>query len=251
MAGEQILIVDDMPVTRELVKILLAKQGYQVLSARDAEEALETVRSHRPRLVLTDIQLPGMNGLELARRIKSDIGTRDIPVIAMSAFARPVDQEEALEAGCDGCIAKPFDALTLAAKIGKFLDSRHAAPRDRPGAVPARDAAASTSAQNAPLQPSPLPDLSLGRLRTRFFEEAYAHVTRWRDEIDRRFDPAPVAQMVHQWIGTAGLLGDLEISERARALQTALRARPIDTGELREALDAALAALATRLTGGQ
>src|SRR5437868_12234455 len=78
MAGEPILIVDDTPVNLKLTRILLMNEGYKVLTAASAEEALELLRSHHPQLILADIQLPGMDGLEMTRRIKQDEKTRDI-----------------------------------------------------------------------------------------------------------------------------------------------------------------------------
>ena len=229
MVGEQILIVEDTLVNLKLMQFLLNRQGYQVRVALAAEEALEVLRTCHPRLVLTDIQLPGMNGLELPRVIKSSAATRDILVVALSAFAAAGEEQEAFEAGCDGCISKPFDALTLGSRVGEFLKPGVAGATADPIAVPAL------------YDPGPRP------LPGRFLEEAYAFALRWKSEIDDRFDPGPAAQTVHQWIGIAGLLGYAEIGGKARALEAALRMRPIDTSELREALEGSIAALAAGL----
>src|ERR1035438_6793640 len=102
MAGEPILIVDDTPVNLKLTRILLANEGYKVLTAGSAEEALELLRSFHPSLVLADIQLPGMDGLEFTRRVKKDPATRDIMVVALTAFATKGDERKATDAGCDG-----------------------------------------------------------------------------------------------------------------------------------------------------
>lgn len=99
MAGERILIVDDTPVNLKLTRILLVNEGYKVLTAASGEEALELVRSHHPELVLADIQLPGMDGLELTRQIKQAEATRDVTVIALTAFAMSGDERKAAEAG--------------------------------------------------------------------------------------------------------------------------------------------------------
>src|SRR5277367_2093563 len=131
MAGEPILIVDDTVVNLKLTRILLATLGYQVLSAASAEEALEVLQNNHPRLVLTDIQLPGMNGLELARHIKSGSETRDILVVALAAFAGPDEEAAALESGCDGCIAKPVDMHTLGLRVRQFLERQQ--PSGTPG----------------------------------------------------------------------------------------------------------------------
>ena len=87
MAREPILIVDDTPVDLKLTRILLANEGYRVRTASSAEEALELLRSYHPDLILADIRLPGMDGLEMTRRIKHDANTRDITVLAFTVFA--------------------------------------------------------------------------------------------------------------------------------------------------------------------
>ena len=99
MAGEPILIVDDTPVNLKLTRILLVNEGYKVSTAASAEEALELLRSYHPRLILADIQLPGMDGLEMTRQIKGDERTRDITVVALTAFAMKGDEQRAIAAG--------------------------------------------------------------------------------------------------------------------------------------------------------
>src|SRR5262249_60650954 len=98
MAGEPILVVDDTPVNLKLTRILLINEGYRVLTAASAEEALELLRSYHPDLILADIQLPGIDGLELTRRIKRDEQMRDIAVVALTAFAMAGDEQKAIEA---------------------------------------------------------------------------------------------------------------------------------------------------------
>src|SRR5262249_49759487 len=127
MAGEPILVVDDTPVNLKLTRILLVNEGYTVLTAASAEEALELLRSHHPRLVLADIQLPGMDGLEMTRRINADERTRDIAVVALTAFAMKGDEQKATDAGCDGYITKPIDTRMLGSRIRQLLEER--APR--------------------------------------------------------------------------------------------------------------------------
>src|SRR5215831_2605759 len=122
MAGETILIVDDTPVNLKLTRILLQHEGYQVRTAATAEEALRVLESFHPRLVLADIQLPGMDGLEMTRRIKDDPRNRDVMVVALTAFAMKADEEKAMEAGCDGYITKPIDTRALGARVRGYLD---------------------------------------------------------------------------------------------------------------------------------
>jgi two-component system, cell cycle response regulator DivK len=121
VAGEPILIVDDNPTNLKLARVLLAGEGYQVRTAGDAEEALAVLQAYRPRLILMDIQLPGMDGLELTRRIKADPATAAITVLALTAYAMKGDADKAMAAGCDGYVAKPIDTRALPGVIEGYL----------------------------------------------------------------------------------------------------------------------------------
>jgi two-component system cell cycle response regulator DivK len=121
MAGEPILIVDDNPVNLKLARVLLAAEGYEVRTAMAAEEALEVLGDFLPRLILMDIQLPGMDGLELTRRLKADPRMRGVVIVALTAYAMKGDQERVLAAGCDGYIGKPIDTRRLAAQVAELL----------------------------------------------------------------------------------------------------------------------------------
>jgi CheY-like chemotaxis protein len=116
-----ILIVDDNVVNLKLMRVLLTGEGYEVRTATDAEEALTALETFTPRLILMDIQLPGMDGLELTRRLKDDLVTRDITILALTAYAMKGDDAKAFGAGCDGYIAKPIDTRTLPARIAAYL----------------------------------------------------------------------------------------------------------------------------------
>jgi two-component system cell cycle response regulator DivK len=104
----KILIVEDNPVNMKLAVILLKSANYTVLSATDAEAALSLARSERLDLILMDVQLPGMDGLQAVARLKRDEATRAIPVIALTALAMKGDEERIRAAGYDGYIAKPI-----------------------------------------------------------------------------------------------------------------------------------------------
>lgn len=116
-----ILVVDDNPINLKLISVLLGLEGYEVREATDSAEALAILKTFRPHLILADIQMPGMDGLELTRQLKADSATRDTIIIAMTAYAMKGDEERALEAGCDGYIAKPIDTRALPAIVAGYL----------------------------------------------------------------------------------------------------------------------------------
>jgi len=103
------------------VRVVLTRQGFEVHTAATAEEALEIARTIHPRLILADIRLPGMDGLEMTRRLKADPETKDIVVVAVTAFAMKGDEQKALDAGCNGYITKPIDVNTFPTLIRQYL----------------------------------------------------------------------------------------------------------------------------------
>src|SRR5882672_1178899 len=121
MAGEPILVVDDNPTNLKLVSYLLTRRGYQVQSAAGAREALEALQTFRPALILMDMQMPGIDGFELTRRLKADPATRDIIIIALTAYAMKGDEERVRAAGCDGYMPKPIDTRALPLKVATYI----------------------------------------------------------------------------------------------------------------------------------
>lgn len=121
MPAEPILIVDDNLINLTMVTALLEGEGYRVRTASDAEEALRVLEKYNPRLILMDLQLPGMDGLELTRRLKSNPATQDIVVLAVTAYAMKGDEQKALEAGCDGYVPKPIDTRSFPGIVSKHL----------------------------------------------------------------------------------------------------------------------------------
>jgi CheY-like chemotaxis protein len=119
-----VLIVDDNALNAKLARLLLTHSGYIVRTAADAEQALELLKTFAPRLILMDLQLPGMDGFELTRRLKCDPATRDIVVVALTAYAMKGDERRAMESGCDGYIAKPIDTRTLPRRLSEFLRAK-------------------------------------------------------------------------------------------------------------------------------
>ena len=118
--GERILIVDDNPTNLTLVAYLVKANGYDVDTATDADAAIAAIAANRPRVILMDLQLPGVDGLELTRRLKADPATREITIIAVTAYAMKGDQEKALEAGCDDYVTKPIDTRALPELIARY-----------------------------------------------------------------------------------------------------------------------------------
>lgn len=125
MAG--ILIVDDNATNLKLARVLLTAEGYDIRTAIDAEHALEVLKDFAPQLILMDIQLPGMDGLELTRRLKADPKTRAVTVVALTAYAMKGDEEKALASGCSGYISKPIDTRRFGAEVAHYLPTANAA----------------------------------------------------------------------------------------------------------------------------
>jgi two-component system cell cycle response regulator DivK len=116
-----VLVVEDNPTNMTLTLFLLKGAGYSVLSAVSAEAGLKIAQEEHPDLILMDIQLPGMDGLEATSRLKQDETTRAIPVIALTALAMKGDEERILAAGCDGYISKPIRYQDFLAKVALRL----------------------------------------------------------------------------------------------------------------------------------
>jgi len=117
-----ILVVEDNPMNMELVVDLLEVQGHTVLQATSGSEVLSHLKTTNPDLILMDIQLPGMDGLELTRLIKSDPSTQNIPIIALTAHAMKGDEERILQQGCSGYISKPIETRIFLDTVSRFLN---------------------------------------------------------------------------------------------------------------------------------
>ena len=123
MAGQKILIVEDNLMNIELATDLLEASGYVVIQAGMAEEGIGLARAELPDLILMDISLPGMDGLEATAVLKQDPATKGINVVAMTAHAMKGDEEKALAAGCSGYITKPIDTRELPKAGARFIES--------------------------------------------------------------------------------------------------------------------------------
>lgn len=124
MTTSRILVVDDNLMNLELMRFVLSENDFEVESAEHAREALEKIPVFQPDLILMDMHMPGMNGLELTQLIKANPATRHIVIIAFTASAMQGDEECMMAAGCDGYLCKPIDVDTFSATVSAFLPAR-------------------------------------------------------------------------------------------------------------------------------
>ncbi len=124
MAGELILVVEDNEKNMKLFRDILGATGYRTLEATSGERAVELVRSQEPDLVLMDIQLPGIDGVEALARIRGDERTAQVPVLALTAQAMEGDHERFLSAGFDAYVSKPVDIAELVATVRRHCEAR-------------------------------------------------------------------------------------------------------------------------------
>lgn len=128
MARERILVVDDEEDILELLQYNLARDGYAVTCVATGERAMESVRKHPPDLVVLDLMLPGIDGLEICRRLKGDAATREIPVVMLTAKGEEADIVAGLELGADDYITKPFSPRVMTARVKAVLRRKHVQP---------------------------------------------------------------------------------------------------------------------------
>ena len=117
----RILVVEDQPDNRQIIRDLLTSAGYALIEAEDGEAGVRLAGVHRPDLILLDIQLPLLDGYEATRRIKADPELRAIPIIVVTSYALSGDEAKATAAGCNAYVAKPFSPRQLLATIRRFL----------------------------------------------------------------------------------------------------------------------------------
>ena len=120
MDNRNILVVEDNKLNMKLMRGIFKLGKYNIIEAFDAESGLRLARQHKPFLIMMDIQLPGMDGLDATRIIKSDPHLKDIPVVALTGFAMQGDEEKAMASGCDGYITKPIDVDNVLEIIANF-----------------------------------------------------------------------------------------------------------------------------------
>lgn len=223
MASERILIVDDAAVTLKLIASILRNEGYKVQIASTAEQALSTLRTLRPDLILVDVHLPGIDGFELARRIRQDARLQDIAVVAITASSREGIEQEAVDAGCNGFIAKPIEPQTLRVRVRQFLEREPEAPPDQ-RELPALPEGFSFTG----------PEME--GVRRAFLEDALLQSRQLLASLNSNFDEARATRLIRQWVGAAGLFGYLAIAGVALKIEALLTSPPRKPGPLRESL---------------
>jgi len=119
-----VLVVDDDPVILKLLEVNFEMEGFTVLVARDGEEGIQVARDDQPDLVVSDIMMPKVSGLELVTALKGDPSTSDIPIILLSAKAQNADVRSGLDAGADDYVTKPFEPLDLVDRVNRLLEAR-------------------------------------------------------------------------------------------------------------------------------
>ncbi len=124
MTKKKILVIEDNEQNLYLTTFLLEKEDYEVVQARDGQQGIELAISENPDLILLDIQLPVMDGHEVARRLKQAGETRAIPVVAVTSYAMAGDRETILATGCEGYIEKPIDPDSFVEQVRRFLPQR-------------------------------------------------------------------------------------------------------------------------------
>ncbi len=118
---KRILVVEDNETNMYLIKFILKKSGYEVIEAVEGAVGVELAVKEKPDLIIMDVQLPDINGLEATKRIRASEADGDIPIIALTSFAMAGDRERALAAGCTGYIEKPINPETFILEIEKYL----------------------------------------------------------------------------------------------------------------------------------
>jgi len=121
MPDKNVMVVEDNEKNRKLMRVVLKAKGYNVIEAETGEEALNILRNQKPDIILMDIQLPGIDGITLIKQIKATTTLKDIPIIAVTAYAMKGDEEKIMEAGCDAYVSKPINTQELPLIVEKYI----------------------------------------------------------------------------------------------------------------------------------
>ncbi len=206
MAHERILLVDDNAVNLKVTSALLTRESYEVVTATSAEQALGLLATFQPQLILTDIRLTGMDGLELARRVKSAPEWRTVPLIALTGMHSPEDERQALAAGCHAFLTKPVAPQVLRDTVRQHL-----------GAVPGASAEMSLEDLIAPLRAQ---FLSMGAEKCRRLLATLPAAAPPAGAPP--FDDRDLRSAFHSWAGAGGTVGFPRVTEKAREAEALL-----------------------------
>ena len=121
MSGNNVMVVEDNEKNRKLMRVILKAKGYNVVEAATGEEAIGILKNQKPDIILMDIQLPGIDGLTLIKQIKADTSTKDVPILAVTAYAMKGDEQKIMAAGADGYLSKPINTQELPAIVEKYI----------------------------------------------------------------------------------------------------------------------------------
>jgi two-component system, cell cycle response regulator DivK len=215
VGNKSILIVEDDEMNQQLLRMLLASEGYDLRSASSAEEALNVLAEFKPGLILMDVQLPGKNGLELTRELRTKPELKGASIIALTAYGRKEDEQNCLNAGCDGYIAKPIDTSTFPATVRSFIDKKPVPVENTKGDV--RDL--------------------LREMRNKFIAESLAEVAELLSP-EAQTDRPRLVHALHRWAGIAGTLGIHGVTDQARKTSSFVEStEQVDVPAVREALE--------------
>jgi len=121
MSDKNVMVVEDNEKNRKLVRVVLKAKGYNIIEAATGEEALNLLKNQKPDIILMDIQLPGIDGLTLIKQIKASVITKDILIIAVTAYAMKGDEQKILDTGCDAYVSKPINTQELPLIVEKYI----------------------------------------------------------------------------------------------------------------------------------
>ena len=121
MSDKNVMVVEDNEKNRKLMRVVLKAKGYNIIEAATGEEALNLLKNQKPDIILMDIQLPGIDGLTLIKEIKASAVTKDIPIIAVTAYAMKGDEQKILDTGCNAYVSKPINTQELPLIVEKYI----------------------------------------------------------------------------------------------------------------------------------
>ena len=237
MAGETILIADDQPVRLRLTQAFLGNEGYKIITAQTSIEAAQVLDKSYPDLLFANLELVEGSSLELVRRLRR---RPELEQLLALAAIRPGDDAKAVEVGCNAALPRPVAMAALGARIREMFEKRAAPPAIAQPPEPAPEPVKPSGSA-----PSPEATAEIELLRARFLTEGNVKLRELIQQLGGRFDIKEASKIVHQWIGTGGLLGYAAISRLAREAEDILGEHPLDSSQLGETFNRLLAAFSS------